>query len=181
MSVPRGVSLCGLKNEPLSGRTQQGQTRRHWGSARTKVTINVELVQLSPDALILRPTLEQLVLDGSHQAGTDEVELDDEIRSIHFDRLAVRFVVNVLFSAAKGGGLARCGEVVEIFGSHRGEIDESKKPLSPKMALAYDGNIHTSNFSCHSKDRILPGTEIWPHYTEGDDQRRGPVEDIPVE
>ena len=44
-----------------------------------RVTIDVELVQLSPDVLILRLTLEQLVFDGSHQARAREVELDGEI------------------------------------------------------------------------------------------------------
>lgn len=79
MSEPRGVSLCGLKNESLSRWTQQSQIRRRWEYVTMRVTIDVELVQLSPDVLILRLTLEQLVFDGSHQARAREVELDGEI------------------------------------------------------------------------------------------------------
>ena len=51
MSMPRGVSLCGLKNEPLSrwiDKVRQGDT----GDAATRVTTNVELVKLGPDASI---------------------------------------------------------------------------------------------------------------------------------
>jgi len=44
-----------------------------------RFTINAELVQLCPDVLVLRSTLEQLVLDGCHQARTRKVKLDDEI------------------------------------------------------------------------------------------------------
>ena len=45
----------------------------------TRVTVNVEFVQLSPDILILDSTLEQLALNGSHQARACEVELDGEV------------------------------------------------------------------------------------------------------
>lgn len=43
------------------------------------MTVNVELVQLSSDAHLLRLALEQLVLDCSNQARTRKVELDGEI------------------------------------------------------------------------------------------------------
>jgi len=143
MSVPRGVSLCALKNESLPRWTQQRQKRKHLGNITTRVTVNVELVQLSPDVHIIRLTLKQLVLDGSHQTGTREVELDGEIRSIHFDRLAVGFVVYVLVSATKGGGIARCDEEVQILGRRRGEIDEPTKPVS-LMTGPYARQEHTN-------------------------------------
>jgi hypothetical protein len=74
--------------------------------------------------------LEQLVLDGSHQARTYEVELEGEVRGIHLDRLAIRFVVNVPVSATKGSGIARFEEEVQILGCCSGEIYESKKTIS---------------------------------------------------
>lgn len=42
-------------------------------------TVNIELVQLSLDALVLRLTVEQLVLNGSNQVGTYEVEVNSEV------------------------------------------------------------------------------------------------------
>lgn len=90
--------------------------------------------------LILRLGLEQLVLNDSHQTGTCEVELEGEIRSVHFNSLAVRFVVDVLISATKGSGIARCDEEVEILGCRRGEIDESRTAMSFMEGLAYDEN-----------------------------------------
>jgi len=82
--------------------------------------------------------LEQLVFDGPHQARTYEVELEGEIRSIHLGRLAVRFVINVLVSTAKGSGIARFEEGVQILGCCRGEIDESRKTISLMEVPAYD-------------------------------------------
>jgi hypothetical protein len=49
------------------------------GVAWARVTVNIELVQLGLDVHVLRLALKQLVLDGSNQAGTYEVELDGEI------------------------------------------------------------------------------------------------------
>jgi hypothetical protein len=74
--------------------------------------------------------LEQLVLDGSHQSRTYEVELEGEIRGIHLDCLAIRFIVNVLASATKGSGIARFEEEVQILGCCSGKIDESRKTIS---------------------------------------------------
>ena len=74
---------------------------------------------------------EQLVFDSLHYPGTYEVELDGEIRSIHFNGLAVRFVVDILVPATKGGGGACCGEKVQILGRRRHEIYESARLMSP--------------------------------------------------
>ena len=82
------------------------------GCIITRITVDVELIHLGPDVLVLRLTLNQLVLDSSHQTRTVEVELDGEVRSIHLDCLAVRFVMDVFVPATERGGITRCGEEV---------------------------------------------------------------------
>jgi hypothetical protein len=136
---------------------QQCQTKRRWGII---FTIDVEFVQLSPDVLILHPALKQPIFDGSHQARTSEVELDDEIRGIHFERLAVRFVVDVLVSATKGSGVACRQEEVQILRRCRGEIDEPKKTMSLTTPLRATGTTRTPGSSFHSKDTALLETVI---------------------
>ena len=115
---------------------------------------------------------EQLVLDSPHNARTREVELDGKIRSIHFDRLAVGFIVDVLFAATEGGRGARSGQEVQIFGRRGRKIDEPTKPTSPTEAIAQEGSIHTLHSSPRSKDGILPGAAIRPRCTEEGDRRR---------
>jgi len=115
---------------------------------------------------------EQLVLDGFQQARTHKIELDSEIRGIDFDCLAVRFVVDVLVSATEGGGGARCGQEVQIFGRRRRKIDEPSKQAPSTEAIAYEGNIHTLHPSRRSKDGGLPEAVIRPHCREEDDRRR---------
>lgn len=53
----------------------------------TRIPVDVELVQLGSDVLVLCLALESLVADNPHQARISEVQLDGEVRSIHFDRL----------------------------------------------------------------------------------------------
>jgi len=113
-----------------------------------------------------------LVLDSSHYTRTNEVELDGEIRSIHFDCLAVRFVVDVLVSTTNGGRGACCGQEVQIFGRRRRKIDEPTKPTPSTEAVVYEGNIHTLDSSRHSKGGVLPEAAIPPRYKEEDDRRR---------
>jgi len=64
--------------------------------------------------------------------------------------------MGVLVSATEGGGIARCGEEVQIFGRRRREIDEPTKPISLTEGVVYDENIHTSGSSCRGKGRVLP-------------------------
>lgn len=80
--------------------------------------------------------MERLVLDSPHQPRTCEVEGDDEIRRIHFERLAVRFVIDFLTPATKGSGIARCEEEVQFLGRCGGEIDKSRKTILLMEALA---------------------------------------------
>ena len=80
--------------------------------SRATITVNIERVQLSSDAHLFHLTLEQLVLNCPNQTRSYEVELHGEVRSIHFECLAIRFVVYILISATKHGGIARCGEEV---------------------------------------------------------------------
>ena len=80
--------------------------------------------------LVFHPASKQLAFDGLYQAGTYEVKLDGEVRSIHFDRLAIRFIVHVFVSATEGGGVASCEEEVQILGRRRGELDESGETAS---------------------------------------------------
>jgi len=68
--------------------------------------------------------------------------------------------VDVLVSAAKGSGIARRDEEVQIFGRCRREIDESTKLMLLTEADAYDRKAQTSNSSCHGKDRVPPGMVI---------------------
>ena len=150
----------------MSDNTTQG---RHF---TTIFTVNIELVQLSPDVLILCTVLKQLVLDGSHQARTREVGMDDEIRGIHLERLAVGFVVDVLVSATKCGGIACREEEVQILGGCRGEIDESKKTIWLMGALHATGSIHTLGPSFRSKDAVLLETAIWHRCRREDDRKR---------
>ena len=90
---------------------------------------------------------EQLFLDGLHYPKSREVELDGEIRSIHFDSLPVRFVVDVLVSAAEGGRGAHGGEEVQILGRRRSEIDESAKPMLLMELLPMIGPCTLAFFS----------------------------------
>jgi hypothetical protein len=97
---------------------------------RAKITVDIELIQFSLDVHVLRLALKQLILDGSNQARTSDVELGGEIRGIHFYCLAVRFVVDVLTPAAKSGGIACSSEEVQSLRGRRGEIYESTRPGS---------------------------------------------------
>ena len=142
MSASRGVPLCASKNESLSRWTGKFETRRHGGHVKAIFTVDVETNRLCPDTPIVLLALEQLILDGSHQVGTYDVEADDEIRSIHFEHLTVKFSMQVLVSVIRGGDTACSEEVVQILGCYRGEIDESRKTISLMGVPAYDGN-HT--------------------------------------
>jgi len=53
--------------------------------------------------------------------------MDNKIGGIHFERLAVRLVVDVLVSAIKGSRFTGRQEGVQVLGRCGGEIDESKK------------------------------------------------------
>jgi len=141
-------------------------------ASRTRITVNVELAQLSPNVHFFRFTLKQLILDCSHQTGTCEIELDGEVRSIHFDRLAVRFVANALVPATERGRIARCGEEVQISGRRRGKIHESAKTRSLIEAPGYNWNIHTLGSPCHSKYRALLETVIRLRCKEGAGRER---------
>jgi hypothetical protein len=77
-----------------------------------RITVNVELVQLSLNAQAIRLVSKQLVFDGSNQVGASEVEANGEIGCIHFEGLAVRFIVDVLVPATKCGWISRGGEEV---------------------------------------------------------------------
>ena len=114
MSVPRGVSLCALENEPLSKWILKCQVPLIDGARRAAITVNIEPVQLSHDAHILCLTLEQPVLDSSNQARGCEVESDGEIRGVHLDCLSVRFVIDVPSPATKSGRLTGCDEEAQI-------------------------------------------------------------------
>jgi len=104
-------------------------------------TVDFEMNGLSSDALIVRLAPEQLVLDGSHQVRTYDVEADDEIRGIHFKHLTVRLFVDVLVSMTRSIETARREEVVQILGRYGGEIDESVKTIDSLMGgPAYDWN-----------------------------------------
>ena len=102
MSASRGVPLCASKNESLSRWTGKFETRRHGGHVKAIFTVDVETNRLCPDTPIVLLALEQLILDGSHQVGTYDVEADDEIRSIHFEHLTVKFSMDVLVSVIRG-------------------------------------------------------------------------------
>jgi len=119
-------------------------------------TINVELVQFSPDVHLLLPALEQLVLEAFHYPRTRKVELGGKIRNVHVDSLAIGFVVDVLISATKGSGIACCGEEDQIFGRRRRKIDEAVEQISLTEGAVYDRNVHTSSSSCRSRDRAPP-------------------------
>jgi len=82
------------------------------------------------------------MLDDSHQIRTRDVGVDDEIRGIHFECLAVGLVVDVLVSATKCGRIACRKEEVQVLGRCGSEIDESKKETSLTRCPAWGGN-HT--------------------------------------
>lgn len=96
-------------------------------ASRVRITVNVKFGQLNLDALVLRLTVKQLALDGSNQVRTCEVKVNGEIGGIHFDSLAISFVVDVLIPTAKRSGIACCGEEVQILGSCIGKIYKSKE------------------------------------------------------
>lgn len=93
--------------------------------SRARITVNVELVQLSLDPFVLLLTVKQLALDGSNQIRACEIEVNGKIGGIHFDGLAVTFIIYIFVPAAKSGGVTLFGQKVEIVRSRRGEIDES--------------------------------------------------------
>ena len=129
------------------------------GCVTTGITINVEFVQLSPDVHLFRITKEQLVLKGFQYAGTHEIELDGEVRSTHFDRLPVRFVMDLLASATEGDGIACCGKQFQMFGCRGRKVDEPMRQMLQMEALAQDGNVlRTLGFPYRSKDRVLEET-----------------------
>jgi len=143
MSAPWGVPLCAPKNESLSKLMRHFEIRRHGGGQlRAIFTVDVEPNRLSPDALIIRLALEELVFDGSHQVRIHDVGANDEIRSIHFEHLTMRFPVDIFVSTAGGGETARREEVVQILGRYGGEIYESGKTISLVKVPAYEGS-HT--------------------------------------
>jgi len=111
-----------------------------WGQFRAIFTVDVETNRHSPDALIFRLAPEQLLLDGSYQVRTHNVEADNKIRGIHFEQLIVGFAVDVLVSVTGSSETARHEEVIQILGRYRGEIDESVKRMSFMGIPAYDRN-----------------------------------------
>lgn len=97
---------------------------------RAIITVNVELVQLSLDAFIIRLTVEQPILECSNQVGTHEVEANGKVGGIHFVGLALRPGADGSFPVTRRGGIACCGKEVQILWSQRGEINESGEPRS---------------------------------------------------
>ena len=153
---------------------RQFEIRRHdGGRLRAIFTADVEPNRLSPDALIIRLALEQLVFDGSHQVRIYDVGADDEIRGIHFEHLTLRFSMDILFSVTGSSETARREEVVQIIGRYGGEIDESGKRYHLwKPSLLMAGAIHTSVSSCRNKDTVLLGTVIWHRCRMEDDRKK---------
>ena len=118
----------------------EGGNVRRTGERFMKIfTINIELVQLSPDVPTIH-LVQQQVLDAFHQARTCEVGMDDEIRGIHVERLAVSFVIDVLVPTTKSSRIACRLEEVQFLGCCGGEVNEPKKTMSLTGAPAYDWN-----------------------------------------
>jgi hypothetical protein len=80
--------------------------------SQMRITVNVELVQLSLNAKAIRLISKQLVFDGSNKVGASEVEANGKIGCIHFEGFAVRSIVDVLDPATERGWIARGGEEV---------------------------------------------------------------------
>ena len=90
---------------------QRGEAKRNGGETE-RVTINAEFDWLSPDVRLLPIALEQLVLDGRHQSGTGEVELNREIGSSHFDRALGASFTLISAIRSRSGKTARSDEEV---------------------------------------------------------------------
>jgi len=73
---------------------------------------------------------------GPLYARTHEVELDGGSEASILTPPPVRLVMDVLASAAEGGGIARHGEEFQMFGGRGCTIDEPTKPVSPMEAVA---------------------------------------------
>ena len=103
------------------------------GDGRGKFTVDIQLVDLSLDRhLLLRLSRDELGFDGSDQPSADRVERSRKVRSVHLPGLAIRFVVYVFTPVAEGGRLARCGELVQLFGGCACEVD---KPWGSKFVV----------------------------------------------
>jgi hypothetical protein len=133
MSVPRGVSLCALKNEslPINSTVRDQTGPRSSAVGRSKLTVDVQLVDFSLDRhRLLCLSRDELGFDGLDQARADRVELDGKVRNIHLHGFAVRLVVYVLLSTTESGGLTLRDELVQLFRGCRREVD---KPLESKL------------------------------------------------
>ena len=134
MFVPRGVSLCALKNEllPIDSDVRDQRGLNSW-AMRVELTIDVQPVEFSFDRhRLLRLGRGELGFDGLDQARADGVEWGRKVLSVHLPGFTVRLVVHVLVSLTKCSGLARRDELIQLFRGWSCEVD---KPWKSKITV----------------------------------------------
>ena len=88
------------------------------------VTINIQFVYLGFDRHFFLLALEQLLLDDLDETHTGGIELYGEVRGVHLDRLAIRFIVNIFLAPTEGSGIGCSGESVDFLRGRGSKVDE---------------------------------------------------------
>ena len=156
-------------------RVQRSQKNDYAGEvSQAIITVNIELVRLSPNAFTIHLTVEPVVLDSSDQVKARDVGAHGEIGGTNFEDLATRFVAGVLVPVVRRSEIACCGEEVQILWSRRGEIYE---PTEPRSIMDGRGGLarRSTHTPCTSCDTTRGGNGlrvvIWRRCREEDDQK----------